>query len=225
MLKRGITRIIKGSWKKLRNGGKERRQHIEDQFAYPWLNSIYEELLAEHGGDLRESYLWGALQGVNLARNIGIDRVSQIELGVAGGKGLISLERIAEQLEHIFKVGIDVFGFDTSTGLPSPQDYRDSPNLYSEGHYSMATEQLQCRLKKARLITGLVEETIPIFLESKPNPIAFISFDLDLYSSTVQAFKLLEGPQECLLPRIHCYFDDIMYLTHGDFTGERSGWV
>ena len=50
---------------------------------------------------------------------------------------------------------------------------------------------------------------------------AFVSFDLDLYSSTIEALRLFEGDAEVLLPRVHCYFDDITGFTYADFNGER----
>jgi hypothetical protein len=37
----------------------------------------------------------------------------------------------------------------------------------------------------------------------------------------MHAVKLLEADEAILLPRIHCYFDDIMGFTHSEFTGER----
>jgi hypothetical protein len=68
---------------------------------------------------------------------------------------------------------------------------------------------------------GPINETVLEFINSQPAPVAFISFDVDLYSSTVQAFGLLKAPYSVLLPRIYCYFDDSQGATHSDFTGER----
>lgn len=48
-----------------------------------------------------------------------------------------------------------------------------------------------------------------------------MSIDLDLYSSTVHALRVLDADQSLLLPRIHCYLDDITGLTCGDYNGER----
>ena len=189
--------------------------------AYVWLNSLLTKLLQEGGSELRPNYTWGVLQGVHLAKAIGINRVSVIEFGVAGGNGLISLEKSAERVEKIFDVGIDVYGFDTGRGLPKPVDYRDCPNLWSAGNFAMDKEKLQNRLQRARLILGLVDETLLEFVKSRPSPVAFISFDLDYYSSTIQAFKLLEAEHELLLPRVYCYFDDIMGFTYSEYTGER----
>jgi hypothetical protein len=191
------------------------------QFAYLWLNSILTKLLSEEGKALRPKYTWGVLQGVHLAKVLGIDRVSVIEFGVAGGNGVVSLERIAERIEDILGVGIDVYGFDTAHGLPKPVDYRDCPNLWSQGLYRMDEEKLQKRLQRARLVLGLVDETIPQFIKSKPSPVAFVSFDLDYYTSTVQALKLLEADPALLLPRIYCYFDDILGFTYSEYNGER----
>jgi len=233
---KGVTHPIKKAIKKLiiqtrdyilslKNEGKEKsgetHSYDQDDFAWPWLNSVLVKLVTEGGSTLRPNYAWGVLQGAHLAKAIGITRVSVIECGVAGGNGLISLENISEKVQEIFDVGIDVYGFDTGTGLPKPVDYRDLPNLWSEAAFPMDVEKLKSRLRKARLILGNVEDTVPIFLNSNPAPISFISFDVDYYSSTMQAFKLLEGDQSLLLPRVHCYFDDILGFTYSDFTGER----
>ena len=199
----------------------EEHNYDHDDFVYPWLNSIFKKLLNEGGGALRPQYTWGVLHATYLAKTIGIKRISAIEFGVAGGNGLISLERIAEKVEKVFSVDIDVYGFDTGSGLPKPKDYRDLPNLWRKSAFPMDEEILKRRLKKAQLILGLVENTIPSFISSNPAPVAFISFDLDYYSSTKQAFKLLEADQSLLLPRIHCYFDDIMGFAYSDYTGER----
>ncbi len=85
----------------------------------------------------------------------------------------------------------------------------------------MDKENLQKRLRNAKLILGQVKDTLGGFMSSRPSPIGFISFDLDLYSSTMDAFGLLAGPQDIFLPRVHCSFDDIMGYSYNDFTGER----
>jgi hypothetical protein len=197
------------------------QNYDHDDYVYPWLNSIFMKLLSEEPGVLRPSYTWGVLHSVYLAKTLGINRVSVIEFGVAGGNGLISLERVAQKAEAIFGIGVDVYGFDAGIGLPKPEDYRDLPNLYTAASFQMDVEGLKKRLKKAQLILGLVENTVPRFIDSGAAPVAFVSIDLDYYSSTMQAFKLFEARQALLLPRIHCYFDDIMGFTFSEYNGER----
>jgi hypothetical protein len=201
--------------------GSETHNYDQDMDVYPWLNSIFLKIVNDGFCAQRPNYTWGVLHGVYLARTIGIKRVSVIEFGVAGGNGLISLERIAEKVEEIFGVGIDVYGFDVGTGIPRPQDYRDLPNLFVEGAFLMDEKELRKRLKRTQLILGLVEETVPKFVDSGPAPVAFISIDLDYYSSTMHGLKLLEANQSLLLPRIHCYFDDMTGYTFSEYTGER----
>ena len=186
-----------------------------------WLNSIFAELLHDKSAAQRPWYTWGVLQGARLAKVLGIDRISVIEFGVAGGNGLVSLERIAENVGGMFGVAIDTYGFDSGGGLPRPLDYRDCPNLFSPGHYPMDEEKLRKRLHRARLVLGLVEDTVSEFIALRPAPVAFISFDLDYYSSTMQAFKVLEADPALLLPRVYCYFDDIMGFTYSEYNGER----
>ncbi|RME45281.1 MAG: hypothetical protein D6791_11150 [Chloroflexi bacterium] len=191
------------------------------RFAYPLLNRLVEEAAEAFGSEQRPAYTWGVAHGAYLAHNLGTERISVLELGVAGGKGLVALEHAAEWVEQALGVAVEVHGFDTGAGLPKPEDYRDLPNLWTEGAFPMDVEALQARLRRASLHLGLVRDTIPAFLETRPAPIAFISFDLDLYSSTVDALRLLEADPALLLPRIHCYLDDILGFTFADFNGER----
>ncbi len=190
--------------------------------AYPWLNALYMRIVRELPKGVYPGYLWGALQGVRLAQNLGIDSVSLIEFGVAGGRGLVALDLIAECIERHLGAKTTVYGFDTGMGLPAPRDIRDCPNLFTEGTYPMDVEKLRSRLHRAELILGNVEETVPKFLATyQPKPIAFVSVDLDLYTSTKHALRIFEADPQFLLPRIHCFFDDILGFTYGEHNGER----
>jgi hypothetical protein len=144
-----------------------------------------------------------------------------IEFGVAGGNGLLALERLADAVESIFPTSVDVLGFDTGAGLPKPADYRDMPNLWSEGWIKMDVSKLRSRLSRARLILGLVGQTVPEIVQSGIAPVGFVSFDVDFYSSTLDALKLFDAGEQLLMPRIYCYFDDILGFTFGDHVGER----
>lgn len=189
-------------------------------FIYPWINSLMIRVLRETPST-RADYLWGSLHGAHLAKSTGIDSVSLIELGVAGGNGLLALERIGRAVERHLGVKASVYGFDRGTGLPPPTDVRDCPNLYAEADYPMDVDRLRSRLTSAELIIGDVRDTVEPFLRRRPSPIAFISFDLDLYTSTRDAMPLLEADPKLLLPRVHCYFDDITGFTFGEWNGER----
>ena len=92
-----------------------------------------------------------------------------------------------------------------------PKDYRDLPHEFLDEQYRPKNRgELEKHLRRAQLKLGLVKETLPAFLQSKPAPVAFVSIDLDLYSSTMDAFELFKARDSLLLPRVLCYFDDIM---------------
>ena len=169
----------------------------------------------------RPPYFWGVLCAASLGKALGFPRISVIEFGVAGGNGLVELERLAGIVEQLVGIGIDVYGFDTGTGLPKPTDYRDLPNLWGEGDYRMDEAKLRARLAKAQLRLGPVSKTVPDFLKEANAPVGFVSFDLDMYSSTMAAFELFRGAAAVLLPRVTCYFDDILGFSFGDHNGER----
>jgi hypothetical protein len=190
------------------------------EYSYLWLNDILAKLMLENPS-LRPHYTWGVLQGAYLARALGMPRISVIEFGVAGGNGLVALEQAAEKVEEFLGVGIDVYGFDTGMGLPPSRDYRDLPNLFRPNHFTMDVDKLKARLTRAQLKLGLVGETIQEFIKSRPAPVGFVAIDLDYYSSTMDAFRLLQAEYSILLPRVYSYFDDIMAFTYSEFTGER----
>lgn len=190
-------------------------------FAYGDLNYKMLSIMNESGGACRPTYTWGVLQAAYLAKTLGYQRISVIEFGVAGGNGLVSLEESARRVEAMFGVAIDVYGFDTGAGLPPAGDYRDMPNIYTSGTYQMDERSLRQRLTRAKLVIGDIKETLPEFLKSKPAPVGFISVDVDLYTSTVDTLKILDADESLLLPRVHCYFDDIMGCSCAEFLGER----
>jgi hypothetical protein len=121
----------------------------QDTFVYPFLNSTLRKILsASPLTRARPQYAWGVVHAAHLAKTIGIGMISIVEFGVAGGTGQLALEQAAESAEVHFGLRIDVYGFDGGIGLPKRRDYRDCPNLYSEGTYAMDFEKLKARLTK-----------------------------------------------------------------------------
>jgi hypothetical protein len=176
----------------------------------------------EQGVQSRPQYLWGTLFAARIAKALELERIASLEFGVAGGNGLIALEQAAAAATEITGVGVDVYGFDIVTGFPTPIDHRDLPQLIVPGWFEMDVDALKSRLKTAQLVLGPVEETVPEFVRAGHAPIGFVSFDLDLYSATVDAFGVLEQAHERLLPRVTCYFDDLFGYAWHDFNGERA---
>ena len=86
----------------------------------------------------------------------------------------------------------------------------------------MDIERLKARLDpRTTLILGNVRETVPTFVsEGTAPPIGFISMDLDLYSSTTQALKILTLPDTKRLLRTFLYFDDVELIFNHKFAGE-----
>jgi hypothetical protein len=172
----------------------------------------------------RPAYAYGIFSAAKLAKCLGLDGITVAECGVAGGNGLLSMERIAEIIGASLGLRITVLGFDTGTGMPVPEDYRDLPHVWGQGFYQMQPEQLQARLRTAELILGDVAETTRSILAREGlAPVGFIAFDLDYYGSTKKAFQILGGDARTRLPRIYCYFDDITWpehACHNEFVGE-----
>jgi hypothetical protein len=173
----------------------------------------------------RMKYAYIIYQAARLAERLGLERISVLEFGVAGGDGLVWMERHAEQIERIFRVKIEIYGFDTGEGLPEPRDYRDLPYHWKPGFFRMDKEKLLKRLSRAKVVFGDVAVTAKTFFDDHdPAPIGAVSHDLDFYSSTVDGFHLFEADEKRFLPRVFCYFDDVLggdIELYSDYTGER----
>jgi hypothetical protein len=173
----------------------------------------------------RPAYAYCVYRAASLAKRLGYSRISALEFGVAGGNGLIALEEHAVDIGREIGVDIEVFGFDTGAGLPPPTDYRDLPYQWQEGSFSMDEESLRDKLSRAKLVLGDIRDTATHFPEEyQPAPIGAVMFDLDLYSSTKAAMAIFDSDERYRLPRVFCYFDDIIGgedECYSDFTGER----
>jgi hypothetical protein len=171
---------------------------------------------------VRQPYAFGALEAADIARACGLQAVTLIEVGVASGAGLINLAGIAKDVSLQTGVRCRVHGFDTGTGMPAPVDYRDHPDLYQEGDFSMDVDALRATLPRGTEVhLGPLSTTIPSFLEQQDlsAPIGFVALDVDYWSSTVEALELLKGRPELYLPRTVVYVDDIALDEHNSAGG------
>jgi hypothetical protein len=155
------------------------------------------------------------------AKNLGYRAMTAIELGVAGGNGLLRMCEHASAIQKELGIEVIVAGFDAGSGLPKSDSPRDLKYYWSAGAFPMDYQGLKARLAgRAELIIGDVADTCPKWNPQPNAPLGVIAFDLDLYSSTMAAFSLLE--KENVLPRIWCYFDDIVEFPEScltDFLG------
>lgn len=162
----------------------------------------------------RPAYAYGVYWAALQAKQLGLPGITAIELGVAGGNGLLALEEHARHIAESLSVDIDVVGFDGGGGMPPPEDHRDLPHVWGRGYYAMDEEALRSRLSSARLVVGPVEQTVAATLPDLRLPVGFAAFDLDYYSSTVDALRLFSGDHATRLPRTYCYFDDTIFPEH-----------
>lgn len=173
----------------------------------------------------RPHYAYGVQQAADLARRLGMQRISVVEFGVAGGAGLVELTRMARKASAATGVRIEVYGFDRADGLPKPVDYRDLPYIWREGDFTMDVAALQRRVPECSLILGDIEDTVESFIDdNQPAPIGFVAIDVDFYSSAAAALRLFRGEHAYFLPRVFCYFDDTVgdqdQVLHNEFVGE-----
>jgi hypothetical protein len=198
---------------------------LERVLAIPGLRGVSRRLMRAAGDRLalpldlevklnlgeRPQYTYCVYHAAQLARRLGLKAISVIEFGVAGGNGLLFLDRLSPRVEQATGIKIEVYGFDTGMGLPEVAAPEDLPYWFQPSQYEMNVPKLQAQLASAKLVLGNVAATVGDFFERyRPAPVGAIFNDLDLYTSTRDSLKLLDTAPEFFLPRLFFYFDDVV---------------
>lgn len=178
----------------------------------------------DHDLVIRQHNAYCLLKCADHAKSLGIKTVSVLEFGVAAGAGLMNLVHIARRVTESTGIGFKLYGFDTGAGMPPPLDYRDHPDLYRSGDFPMNVAKLRAALPpNAQLVIGEVSQTVPQFLQtlSGDEPIGYVVFDVDYYSSTRDALAILQHSDPArYLPITLTYFDDISLDAHNSYCGQ-----
>src|SRR5260370_7109459 len=75
----------------------------------------------------RPGYAYGTYQAALQARALGLSGISVIEMGVAGGQGLLALESHARAIQPRLGIKIHVFAFAIASAFPDPLRSHDIP--------------------------------------------------------------------------------------------------
>jgi hypothetical protein len=145
--------------------------------------------------DYNQTYL------THVCKEVTIDGL-WMEFGVYRGR---TISIIAEQTSN------NIYGFDCFEGLPEFWDNDNPKGVYSVGgeipigaidgpahlnpgmYEPIPTRVMKPWAKNIKLVKGLFEDSLPIFLEQHNEQAAFINIDSDLYSSAKTVLTLLKN--------------------------------
>jgi hypothetical protein len=165
----------------------------------------------------RPHYAFGVFFSSSIASQLGYKKISLFEFGCWEGEGLLDLEHYSAEIEKLFNIEIEIYGFEGGTGMPPPVDYKDRVYQYSEGEMKTTKKSSLNSLKRSKLIYGNFKETVPDFIKNnKFAPIGALFNDADYFSSTKDSFKIFDHDNK--LPKVFLYFDDLNFSSN--FTGE-----
>ena len=168
-------------------------------------------------GFARPAYAFTLFHAAQEGKALGHKAITAIEVGVAGGIGLLFLCQYRDEIEKEVGIKIHLLGLDAGSGLPPSTDPRDLLYCWPTGSFQMDLPKLEARLAgRARVIIGNVKQTAKELVIPADAPVAAIFYDLDFYSSTRDAFALFD--KEELLPRVWCYFDDVTGAPSNSYT-------
>ena len=105
----------------------------------------------------RPQYAFCLFMSANLAAQLGYKKISAIEFGCWEGEGLLDLEHYSSEIEKIFQIDIEIYGFDGGKGLPEPQNFKDRLYQFSTGEMKLSKNSCIDKLKKSKLIIGILK--------------------------------------------------------------------
>src|ERR1039457_4350602 len=94
---------------------------------------------------------------------------------------------LAKQIEPVVGIKFRIIGFDSGTGLPALQGYKDHPELWVPGDFTMDKDALLSQIgDSAEIFFGDIGDTVNKFLQTVDAscPIGFCSIDTDFYTSS-----------------------------------------
>src|SRR5579859_5000163 len=102
----------------------------------------------------RPPYAYGLMRAAIIAKYFGYKEITACEFGVAHGDGLLAMIDLADKVTAATDVKFKIVGFDTGIGLPKPDNYKDHPEVWSEGDFALVNiNKLKQRLNnRAELI-------------------------------------------------------------------------
>jgi len=169
------------------------------------------DFLVKTGCLKRPAHAYCMWNAAKLAKGLGYNEISVAEFGVAGGVTLLIIERYAIDIEKQLGVRIKVYGFDTGVGMPQTEGAEDLPYWFRPAQYAMDVDGLKGRLTSAELVLGNVRDTVTeFFVNGDRPPLAAIFNDLDYFSSSCDALRILDTPCANFLPRLFLYLDDVV---------------
>jgi hypothetical protein len=157
---------------------------------------------------IRKDYAVGMIYSALIAKMAGYNELLCLEFGVAPGSvGLKDLHMLAYLMKNYLGVSYEIHGFDRKEGMPKHNDYKDHPELWTEGSWGVNTDTVP---ENVIMHIGDVADTVPEFTKSVGDKvIGFVSFDLDQYTGTKHALDVLTCDNKNYLPVVPVYVDDL----------------
>jgi hypothetical protein len=147
------------------------------------LRVAFLKLLSLKFKTFRPHYETILLESCREAKKLGLNEISILELGVANGNGIVSLENYKRKIEKFLDIKITIYGFDNCDGLPDSDLKEDIKYLWKDGQFKTNKEALEKEIK-SKIFYGDIKDTAVNFLQINPKNISVIFFDMDYYSST-----------------------------------------
>jgi hypothetical protein len=174
----------------------------------------------------RPHFAYGLFRATEVAKYFGKSAVTVCEFGVATGNGLLQMIALCDVIGKETGIRFRIVGFDTGEGLPTVDGYKDHPEIWSAGDFTMRNrDELVNRISgRAEIIFGDIQDTIGPFTDSLDSdaPLGFIAIDVDTYSGAKYALRGLNGPAELYNPAVSIYCDDVNFFMANEWCGELA---
>ena len=160
----------------------------------------------------RPHYALGILLACNQAVQIGLKKISVVEIGFYDKSSIIDLVEHKNIIESILPIKVNIIYFNINIDLfNSSKNLRDRNDFFKK----LKKKNLE-KIKNVKIL-----DFKRLNKEKFNDPIGFIIFDTRNFSVTNQAFQIFKKKENFFLPKSILYFDH--FYRSSEFEGEYFG--
>lgn len=174
--------------------------------------------LIKKGSLPRPYYALGMLLAANQALNLGLNKISVLEISIDDYSGLQDLFQHKLDIESVMPITFEIIHLNAgSKNFNKCNNIRDRLDFFN----LMKSSTIKKNIKKnsdIKIYKKNFVKDLDLIKKNLKNPLGFIIFDVNNFTLTNEAFKILNISPKKILPKPLLYFDH--FYRSSEFEGE-----
>ncbi len=181
-------------------------------------NLNYYISLIKQGSLPRPYYALGMLLAANQALNLGLNKLSVLELSIDDYSGLQDLLQHKVDIESVMPIKFEIIHLNAGRkNFNKCNNIRDRLDFFNVIKNSTIKKNVK-KNSDIRIFKKNYARDLDLIKKKIKNPLGFLIFDINNFTLTNQAFKILNISNKKILPKPLLYFDH--FYRSSEFEGE-----